>query len=29
LLHSAGLKFAHPHSGARVTLRSLPDWLDG
>jgi 23S rRNA pseudouridine1911/1915/1917 synthase len=29
LLHSAGLKFAHPVSGARVTLRSLPDWLDG
>jgi 23S rRNA pseudouridine1911/1915/1917 synthase len=29
LLHSAGLKFAHPQSGARVTLRSLPDWLDG
>ena len=29
LLHSAGLKFAHPQSGARITLRSLPDWLDG
>lgn len=29
LLHSAGLKFAHPQSGARVTLRSLPEWLDG
>jgi 23S rRNA pseudouridine1911/1915/1917 synthase len=29
LLHSAGLKFAHPQSGARVTLRSLPAWLDG
>ena len=29
LLHSAGLKFAHPQSGARVTLRSLPDWLNG
>ena len=29
LLHSAGLKFTHPQSGARVTLRSLPDWLDG
>jgi 23S rRNA pseudouridine1911/1915/1917 synthase len=29
LLHSAGLKFTHPSSGARVTLRSLPDWLDG
>lgn len=29
LLHSAGLKFAHPQSGVRVTLRSLPDWLDG
>ena len=28
LLHSAGLKFAHPQSGARVTLRSLPEWLD-
>ena len=28
LLHSAGLKFFHPLSGARVTLRSLPDWLD-
>lgn len=29
LLHSAGLKFTHPQSGARVALRSLPDWLDG
>ena len=29
LLHSAGLKFAHPQTGARVTLRSLPDWLNG
>jgi 23S rRNA pseudouridine1911/1915/1917 synthase len=29
LLHSSGLKFAHPESGARVKLRSLPDWLDG
>lgn len=29
LLHSAGLSFDHPQSGARVRLRSLPDWLDG
>lgn len=29
LLHSAGLAFAHPHSGARIRLRSLPEWLDG
>ena len=28
-LHSAGLKFAHPENGARVKVRSLPDWLDG
>ena len=28
LLHSAGLKFAHPLTGARVALRSLPDWLN-
>ncbi len=27
LLHSAGLSFDHPVSGARVRLRSLPDWL--
>jgi 23S rRNA pseudouridine1911/1915/1917 synthase len=27
LLHSAGLRFAHPQTGARVALRSLPDWL--
>jgi 23S rRNA pseudouridine1911/1915/1917 synthase len=29
LLHSAGLSFAHPASGARIRLRSLPDWLHG
>src|SRR5688572_23823641 len=29
LLHSSGLKFAHPESGARVKVRSLPEWLDG
>jgi len=28
LLHSAGLSFSHPQSGARVRLRSRPDWLD-
>jgi 23S rRNA pseudouridine1911/1915/1917 synthase len=27
LLHSAGLSFDHPASGARIRLRSLPDWL--
>jgi 23S rRNA pseudouridine1911/1915/1917 synthase len=27
LLHSAGLSFDHPQSGARVRLRSLPEWL--
>ena len=27
LLHSAGLAFDHPASGARIRLRSLPDWL--
>lgn len=27
LLHSAGLSFTHPVSGARVRLRSWPDWL--
>jgi 23S rRNA pseudouridine1911/1915/1917 synthase len=27
LLHSARLAFTHPASGARVKLRSLPDWL--
>jgi 23S rRNA pseudouridine1911/1915/1917 synthase len=27
LLHSAALSFEHPRSGARVRLRSLPDWL--
>src|SRR5262249_53445221 len=27
LLHSAGLSFSHPQSGARVRLRSRPDWL--
>jgi 23S rRNA pseudouridine1911/1915/1917 synthase len=27
LLHSAGLAFDHPQSGARVRLRSRPDWL--
>jgi len=27
LLHAAGLSFDHPTSGARVRLRSLPDWL--
>lgn len=26
LLHAAGLKFTHPKSGARVKLRSSPDW---
>lgn len=28
LLHSAGLSFDHPASGARVRLRSRPAWLD-
>jgi 23S rRNA pseudouridine1911/1915/1917 synthase len=28
-LHSARLAFTHPASGARVKLRSLPDWLAG
>ena len=27
LLHAAALSFTHPVSGARVKLRSLPDWL--
>jgi len=27
LLHAAALSFAHPTSGARVKLRSLPDWV--
>jgi len=27
LLHSTGLSFDHPLSGARVKLRSLPEWL--
>jgi 23S rRNA pseudouridine1911/1915/1917 synthase len=27
LLHAAGLSFDHPTSGARVRLRSFPDWL--
>ena len=27
LLHAAALSFSHPTSGARVKLRSLPDWL--
>src|SRR5687767_8227411 len=27
LLHAAGLSFDHPVSGARVRVRSLPDWL--
>jgi 23S rRNA pseudouridine1911/1915/1917 synthase len=26
-LHSAGLSFDHPVSGARIRTRSLPDWL--
>lgn len=26
LLHAAGLSFTHPRSGARVRLRSSPDW---
>jgi 23S rRNA pseudouridine1911/1915/1917 synthase len=26
-LHAAALSFAHPASGARVKLRSLPDWV--
>ena len=29
LLHSAGLAFDHPQSGARVRLRSRPEWLAG
>ncbi len=28
LLHSAGLSFAHPQSGARIRIRSRPNWLD-
>jgi 23S rRNA pseudouridine1911/1915/1917 synthase len=28
LLHAAALSFAHPASGARVKLRSLPTWVD-
>ena len=27
LLHSAGLRFAHPADGRRVKVRSLPAWL--
>ena len=27
LLHAAALSFAHPASGARVKLRSRPEWL--
>jgi 23S rRNA pseudouridine1911/1915/1917 synthase len=27
LLHAAGLAFDHPATGARLKLRSLPDWL--
>jgi 23S rRNA pseudouridine1911/1915/1917 synthase len=27
LLHAAALSFAHPATGARVRLRSLPEWL--
>jgi 23S rRNA pseudouridine1911/1915/1917 synthase len=27
LLHAAALSFAHPQSGARIKLRSLPDWV--
>jgi 23S rRNA pseudouridine1911/1915/1917 synthase len=27
LLHAAALSFAHPATGARVKLRSLPEWL--
>jgi len=27
LLHSAGLAFDHPRSGARIRIRSRPDWL--
>jgi 23S rRNA pseudouridine1911/1915/1917 synthase len=29
LLHAAALSFTHPTSGARIRLRSLPDWLAG
>jgi 23S rRNA pseudouridine1911/1915/1917 synthase len=29
LLHSAALAFRHPASGARIKLRSLPEWVDG
>jgi 23S rRNA pseudouridine1911/1915/1917 synthase len=29
LLHAAGLKFAHPKTGALVKARSSPDWLTG
>jgi 23S rRNA pseudouridine1911/1915/1917 synthase len=28
LLHAASLAFDHPVGGARIKLRSLPDWLD-
>src|SRR5262249_37941656 len=28
LLHAAALSFAHPTSGARVKLRSRPEWLE-
>lgn len=28
LLHAAALSFTHPTSGARIRLRSRPDWLD-
>ncbi len=27
LLHAAALSFAHPESGARIKLRSRPDWV--
>jgi 23S rRNA pseudouridine1911/1915/1917 synthase len=29
LLHAAALSFAHPATGVRVKLRSLPEWLAG
>jgi len=29
LLHAAALSFTHPRSGARVRLKSSPDWLVG
>ena len=28
LLHAAGLAFVHPSSGARIKVRSLPDWVE-